>query len=91
MQQWPSPQGDTSACRGGSLRTQRPPPTGSGISPPKPHIGSRASAGRHDAGHLGEKHTAEDKQLIAAAVTCFTAGRKISVPSEAGHSPLQLK
>lgn len=52
VQRWPSSLDDNPTCERGSLRIRRLPPTGSGISPPERHTGSRASVDRHDAGHL---------------------------------------
>lgn len=56
-QRWPSSLDNNPTYEGGSLRIQRLPPTGSGISPPERHTSSRASVDRLDASHLVVTHT----------------------------------
>lgn len=55
-QQQPCFQDDNPTCEGGNPRIRRLPATGSYISPPERHTGSRASVDQHDAGNLDVKH-----------------------------------
>lgn len=66
-QRWPSSPDDNPTYEGGSRRIQRLPPTGSGISPPERHTGSKASVDGLDAGHLDVKHTVLHKMLTRSS------------------------
>lgn len=64
VQQWLSSPDDNLTCEEGSLKIQRLPPAGCGISPPERHRGSRASVDRYDTGHLEKKNFHGNYEMI---------------------------